>query len=257
MASSYSYAANVIPPIAFTLIPPNNYTRNLTTITLPSNVTAIENQAFYGCTGLTTVNIPSTVLTTIVSGAFYGCTNLTSINIPMSVTAIGASAFFNCSKLTSIAFPSALITLGNSAFSGCSGLTSITTKTNAAFNLSNTSYVFNSVNKNTCTLYVPVGTVAAYRAAAVWQDFFNIVESPTAIPSHLASHFKIYNTPNAIIVEGTSVGESVAVYSLNGSQLKTIISKGEKVSIPVVQKGIYIVKINTADGVVERKLIKK
>jgi hypothetical protein len=257
MASSYSYAANVIPPIAFTLIPPNNYTRNLTTITLPSNVTAIENQAFYGCTGLTTVNIPSTVLTTIVSGAFYGCSNLTTINIPSSVTSIGASAFFNCSKLTTIAFPSSLITIGNSAFSGCSGLSSIYTKTTTPFDLSTSSYVFNNVNKNTCTLFVPVGRTVAYRAAVVWQEFFNIVESPNAIPTHLASDFKISNTPNAIIVEGTSVGESVAVYSLNGSQLNTIKSQGEKVTIAVDKKGLYLVKVNSSKGLVVGKLIKK
>ncbi|MEI8271734.1 MAG: leucine-rich repeat domain-containing protein [Paludibacter sp.] len=258
MAGSYVYAANAIPPIAFTLIPPNNYTKNLTTITLPSNVISIENQAFYGCTGLTTVNIPSTVLTTIITGAFYGCTNLTSINIPSSVSAIGASAFFNCSKLTSIAFPSSLVTIGNNAFSGLnsSSLFSIYTKTTTPFDLSKSSGVFGAINKNTCILYVPVGSVAAYRAAVVWQDFFNIVESPTAVPVLLNTNRKIYSTQSAIIVEGTSIGETVAVYSLNGLQLREIKSEGEKVTIPLALKGIYLLKINNDEGMVLKKLVK-
>jgi hypothetical protein len=258
MAGSYTYAANVIPPIAFTLIPPNNYTRNLTTITLPSTVSSIENQAFYGCTGLSTVNIPSTVLTTIVSGAFYGCTNLTSINIPSSVTSIGVSAFFNCLKLTTIAFPSSLITIGNNVFGGLSSssLSSIYTKTTTPFNLSTTPGVFGAVNKNTCILYVPVGSVAAYRAAVVWQDFFNIVESPTAVSVQRNTNRKIYNAHSSIIAEGTSVGETVAIYSLSGLHVKTIKSQGEIVIIPVAVKGIYMVNISTADGILVKKLVK-
>ena len=34
--------------------------------------------------------------------AFYDCTSLTSIEIPSSVTSIGSSAFYNCSKLTDV-----------------------------------------------------------------------------------------------------------------------------------------------------------
>ena len=55
-------------------------------------VTAIGNNAFYGCTGLTGITIPGTI-TSIGSAAFYGCSKLDDICIPRSVTAIGSSAF--------------------------------------------------------------------------------------------------------------------------------------------------------------------
>ena len=52
------------------------------------SVTSINQSAFYGCTGLTSVEIPNSV-TSIGSNAFRGCSGLTSIEIPNSVTSIG------------------------------------------------------------------------------------------------------------------------------------------------------------------------
>ena len=52
----------------------------------------------------------------IGSCAFYGCSGLTSINIPSSITEIGESAFRYCSGLTSINIPSSITEIGESAF---------------------------------------------------------------------------------------------------------------------------------------------
>jgi hypothetical protein len=75
----------------------------LISVTIPSasEVSAIPNNAFYGCTSLTTVSLPST-LTSIGENAFYGCSALTSITIPENVKTIGSSAFYNCKGLTEI-----------------------------------------------------------------------------------------------------------------------------------------------------------
>ena len=113
-------------------------------------VTSIERGAFYGCTGLTSVNIPSSVntigsdafyiceklnavtfktdsqLTNIGEGAFYECTSLTSITIPNNVTSIGDYTFSHCTGLTSITIPKSVTSIGDLAFYKCTGLTSIT-----------------------------------------------------------------------------------------------------------------------------------
>ena len=109
----------------------NEYTGNVvipSTVTYNGNtfpVTSIGWDAFYQCTGLTSVTIPNSV-TSIGGSAFYGCSGLTSITIPNSVTNIGRNAFSDCSGLTSITIPNSVTSIGGSAFSGCSGLTSVT-----------------------------------------------------------------------------------------------------------------------------------
>ena len=120
-------------------------------------MTKIGASAFFGCSGLTSLEIPSSV-TSIGGGAFIGCSGLTSIKveeenlfydsrencnaiiekeydelicgckntiIPLDVARIGGNAFSDCNRLTSIKIPSSVTSIEYGAFSGCSGLTSI------------------------------------------------------------------------------------------------------------------------------------
>lgn len=120
---------------------------SITSITIPSNITSIEDQTFCSCNNLSSINIPSALtkighwafaycskipnmslpasVTSIGNAAFYSCTSLKSINIPSGVSVIGSSAFYNCSALTAIEIPGTVTTIAENAFRGCSNITSV------------------------------------------------------------------------------------------------------------------------------------
>ena len=97
----------------------------LTSITIPSSVTSLSESCFEGCSGLTSITIPSSV-TSLGDDCFKDCSGLTSITIPSSVTSLRDDCFSGCSGLTSVSIPSSVTSLGVCCFYGCSGLTSIT-----------------------------------------------------------------------------------------------------------------------------------
>lgn len=127
-------------------------------ITIKEGTKSITGDAFYECTGLSSVTIPGSV-TSIGSRVFGGCKNLTSINVSPenttyysvgdclierksgtiiagcknsvipddgSIKAIDVFAFSGCSDLTNITIPDSVASIGNYAFYQCSGLSSIT-----------------------------------------------------------------------------------------------------------------------------------
>ena len=97
----------------------------LTSITIPSSVTSLSESCFKGCSGLTSITIPSSI-TSLGESCFSGCRGLTSITIPSSITSLGKECFYGCAALTSITIPSSVTSLGASCFWDCRGLTSIT-----------------------------------------------------------------------------------------------------------------------------------
>jgi hypothetical protein len=94
-------------------------------VELGNKVTEITRDAFFNCTGLTTITIPESVRN-IGYSAFEGCTGISAISVPNSVAKIEGRAFAGCKNLQSITIPEILEEIEGYVFYGCEGLTSVT-----------------------------------------------------------------------------------------------------------------------------------
>lgn len=106
--------------------------------------------------------------------AFSYCSSLTSVIIPSSVTSIGRDAFRSCTSLTSVTIPNGMILIRDGAFASCSRLTSITVQATTPPTLTNYS-AFSSTNN--CPIYVPSGSVEAYKTATNWSTYADRIQA--------------------------------------------------------------------------------
>jgi hypothetical protein len=110
------------------------------------------------------VSIPATIdslpVVCIGDDAFSHCDALTSVTIPSSVMSIGDSAFFGCSGLTSVTIPSSVTNIGNFAFMECSSLIAITVAEENLTYSSLNGVLFNF--EKTTLIHCPSGLTGAY-----------------------------------------------------------------------------------------------
>ena len=124
-----------------------------------------------------TVTIPNSVIS-IGDKAFWFCLCITSVTIPNSVEFIGKEAFKQCYQLETVTIPNSVKSIGKSAFEECQQLRKITSKIVNPFAIDDKT--FDEYTYSTATLYVPKGTVEAYKATEGWKNFKNIVEEGTS-----------------------------------------------------------------------------
>lgn len=188
-------------------------------VTIPNSVTSIEPEAFYKCTGLTSITIGNGVIG-IGYRAFSNCTGLTSVTIGNGVTSIGENAFAGCTGLTSITIPNSVTSIEQGAFEGYTGLTSITVEaTNPPLCYG---YGLGMLNYN-IPLYVPAGSVDAYKAAYEWKKFTNIQTIPATGVNEATVENTVEKSEVKKIIDRNGIiyiEKDGTRYFLNGSKVK-------------------------------------
>ncbi len=97
--------------------------KSLKTVSISYPFKSVYEGLFKGCSALQSVEFAQTAQPlTIESEAFYGCSSLTDILIPASVVTIESEAFYGCRALSSITVPNTVMNMGAGVFSGCTGL---------------------------------------------------------------------------------------------------------------------------------------
>lgn len=94
---------------------------SLTVIKLPSTVIMVGLHAFFHCTNLREVAF-NEGLQIIEEDAFADCTSLTIIKLPSTVTELGEGAFYECTNLREVVLHGGLQKIRTYAFAGCSSL---------------------------------------------------------------------------------------------------------------------------------------
>ena len=200
---------------------------DINTVTLPNSLTKIGRFAFAFCDSLSSVYLPSR-LTTIEDNAFYSCYHIRSITIPNSVTYIGDGAFRGCQGLKTVTIPNAVTYIGERAFDGWD-LPTVVSKIEKPFAIVGKMEYERTFSQNTfnnATLYVPLGTINAYKTTEGWKDFLFIEEgSPTGINNIVDKNIK---------------------------EIKRYTIDGKIINSP--QKGINIIQME--DGTIQKRIIK-
>ena len=148
------------------------FSSHITSVTISNTVTSIGYCGFGHCDYLTGVTLPNSIIE-IDDCAFQYCKMFTSVVMSNNLTSIGAEAFYGCPNLTSITLPSSITSLGDRAFNHCLVLGTVTCKATTPPTIGDA--VFGD-NKKLTAIYVPSGSVDAYKAADGWKDYASIIK---------------------------------------------------------------------------------
>jgi hypothetical protein len=140
---------------------------SLTSVELPDSITKVENSVFAGCEQLVNFNIPSG-LKYISDFVFHGCVGPEELVIPNNIEQIGSQVFQECRGIQRVTIGSAVRKMSAGVFYDCENLSEL-------YCMPATPPEVGDQLLTNCSaelkIYVPRGSVDAYKAAKGWSKF--------------------------------------------------------------------------------------
>ncbi len=169
----YSTNCGYVGDVALTITNEDGYTRYYEPCPTLTKFIAYYNQ--YSANPIYSAECDSntalTTATTRPSG--YQTYNMLSAEVGDCITSIGDEAFNQCYNITAITVGSGVTAIGNFAFGGCEQLQGITINATVPPSLGFLPFD----NTNDCAIYVPSGSVNAYKSA--WTDVSSRIQAIT------------------------------------------------------------------------------
>lgn len=141
-----------------------------------AGVASISDSAFSKCASLTSITIPSSVVT-IGSYAFNQCTSLATVIFAdgSKCYRISDGAFYQCA-MAEVTLPASMQTIGSSAFAWCTSLKTVRINRNTPPTLHAKAFGdYTDLNK----IIVPAGCAAKYKSATNWSAYADIIVEAT------------------------------------------------------------------------------
>ena len=262
--------------------------RYATEYTIPNGIRKIAGAAFYDCNELTSITLPSSLISTGYI-AFQYCRRLTSVYytgdvdgwcgitfdgscghpfcfssgnlyinnelltelvIPETVTEIKHHTFAGVTCITSIRIGDWVTSIGNSAFGNCRNIDTIF---NYALNPPILNYsTFDGVSTS-IPVIVPCGSVSTYNNAEYWSDFTNIQEECSDIEETEFADLQIYPNPvnNTLHITLSEEISEIEIVNMMGQVVLQMDVHGESAVCDVenLPSGVYVVKVCLSKGV--------
>lgn len=158
-----------------------------------------------------------------INNCFRNCNSIETLSMPNSVKNIISSACYSCTALKTITLSSKLESIGYNAFAECPELRTIYAKSTTppsidASTFPNGAYMF-------ATVYVPKGTLSAYKNANVWSDFANIVETDyddvPDVPQPSKCSMPIINYSNGKLLFNCETEGAEYIAAISDTDIKT------------------------------------
>ncbi len=197
-------------------------------------MTSVGHGFLYGCTALASVTLPEG-LESAGDTFLGGCSSLTSVTLPEGLESVGGGFLVGCRGLTSLTLPAGLTVAGDGFLYGCTGLEELTVRAATPPSIGSED-AFYWVD-NTIPVYVPAGSIEAYKTAAVWSyftDYRPLGNTGIGTPS-LAGSVTVAGGEVRLHLAGNP---EVHVYDMQG---RHVLSTTEhRIALP---QGSYIIKV--------------